>query len=135
MPGPAAALEATVIASAALVLEELRSLNPQFVMAGDRNIWIVKPGYKSRGRNIALFDSLEGFQRHIDREQSWVAQKYIERPLLIRSRKFDIRQWVMATDMNPLTIWMYDECYLRFSAEDYDDQRLDNVYVIKTGLV
>jgi tubulin monoglycylase TTLL3/8 len=133
VPGPAAALEATVVASAAKVLEQLRSLDPQFGMAGDRNIWIVKPGCKSRGRNIALFDSLEGIHRHIDREQSWVAQKYIERPLLIRSRKFDIRQWVLVTDMDPLTIWMYDECYLRFSAEDYDDQRLDNVYVHLTN--
>jgi tubulin monoglycylase TTLL3/8 len=114
-------------------LEQLRKGDPQFAMAGDRNVWIVKPGCKSRGRNIALFDSLEGISKHIDREQSWVAQKYIERPLLIKNRKFDIRQWVLVTDMNPLTIWLYDECYLRFSAEDYDRERLDNVYVHLTN--
>lgn len=126
-------LDPTVLTSVSQVLEELRKLDPQFSMSGDQNIWIVKPGCKSRGRNIALFDTTEGINKHIDREQSWVAQKYIEQPLLIRNRKFDIRQWVLVTDMNPLTIWIYDESYLRFSAEDYSSERLDNVYVHLTN--
>jgi tubulin monoglycylase TTLL3/8 len=50
---------------------------------------------------------------------TFVAQKYIENPLLIDSKKFDIRQWVMIQDYNPPKIWFYDECYIRFCADDY----------------
>ena len=60
----------------------------------------------------------------IGKNISWVAQKYIEKPLLIRKRKFDIRQWVLLTDFKPFRVWVYEECYVRFCAEEYTSQNL-----------
>ena len=100
-----------------------------------KNMWIVKPAAKSRGRGICAFNDLPKLLKYIEAGSGfsgqWVVQKYMENPLVIAKRKFDLRQWVVVTNWNPLTIWFYDECYARFSVQDYstDDSSMDNTYV------
>lgn len=48
-------------------------------------------------------------------------------------KKFDIRQWVMVTDWNPLTVWIYKESYVRFSPVDYDHSNVNNKYMHLTN--
>ena len=59
--------------------------------------------------------------------------KYIENPLILCKKKFDIRQWVLVTDWNPLTIWIYQECYIRFSPIDYDITKLNDKFMHLTN--
>lgn len=37
----------------------------------------------------------------------------------IVNRKFDIRLWVLVKSCSPLVVYVYDEGYLRITAEDY----------------
>ncbi|KAK9511138.1 hypothetical protein O3M35_005758 [Rhynocoris fuscipes] len=102
-------------------LETLRKFCTQMDMDGTNNLWIVKPGAKSRGRGIVLLTKLEDIVHRVSvfsaNEPRYVVQKYIEKPLLIYHTKFDIRQWFLVTSAYPLTIWMYKECYLRFCSQ------------------
>ena len=112
------------------ILSILEKNLPQYKLNGYRNIWIMKPSNLSRGRGVTCVDSLSPIEQSLSatNESGLIVQKYIENPLIIMNRKFDIRQWVLVTCLNPLTIWMWKEPYIRFGAEDYKMEDLNNIY-------
>ena len=110
-------------------MANLRSKFPQMGIDGERNIWIVKPAGSSRGRGITLFKNLvEIIDLTKQIETQYIVQKYIESSLIMKARKFDLRQWVLVTNWNPLEIWMYAEPYVRFPASDFDMENISNRY-------
>jgi tubulin monoglycylase TTLL3/8 len=112
------------------ILEELKKKLPQYKLNGSHNIWILKPSNLSRGRGVTCVDSLEPIEQSLmgTNDTGVVVQKYIENPLIIYNRKFDIRQWVLVTSLSPLVIWMWKEPYIRFGAEDYALEDINNIY-------
>ena len=111
------------------LLNKISKILPQYKMNGYHNIWIMKPSCLSRGRDIQCINSLSKIKKNIaENNINYVLQKYIENPLIIHNKKFDIRQWVLITSIHPLTIWKWEEPYFRFSAENYDINNISNIY-------
>ncbi|XP_030555919.1 tubulin glycylase 3B [Drosophila novamexicana] len=113
---------------AAQYLDQIESLRQDYCWDGCRNLWILKPGYQSRGIGIVIRSSLDEILQWTSNNQNrkYIVQKYIERPYLIYRTKFDIRQYMLLTiSESQVTIWTYRDCYLRFSSQEFtmDDLR------------
>ena len=67
------------------------------------------------------------------KSRSYVIQKYIERPLLIRNRKFDIRTWVLVT--HEMKVYFFKEGYIRTSSTPYslEDEAINKVDIHLTN--
>jgi hypothetical protein len=72
-----------------------------------KTIWIVKPGENTnRGCGIQVCKDLPAIRDIISntnvngQKRSYIVQKYIEKPLLYKNRKFDIRCFTIMTTVN-----------------------------------
>lgn len=109
-------------------LESSTSQSTKFIN-GSRSLWIAKPSGLSRGRGIRVVSDLDEIKATFySADCQWLVQKYIESPLLVSDRKFDIRQWVMVMSWDPLDVWFYDDSYLRLSVDQYDMDCTANLF-------
>lgn len=112
-----------------------------------KNIWIVKPGENSnRGNGIQVCSSLQEINNIVrtcrprqeasnvdtamkvedNQRKTFIVQKYIDRPLLINQRKFDIRAFGLMTSTNGLLKgYFYEDGYIRTSSKEYTSRSND----------
>ena len=114
-------------------------------------IWIMKPIGKAQGKGIFLFNKLaqinewkkdHRWKSDNPQAESYVVQRYIENPMLVGGKKFDLRIYVLVTSYSPLTVYMYRAGFARFSSYRYNTNaknlgdnyvHLTNVAIQKTG--
>ncbi|XP_026332622.1 tubulin glycylase 3A-like [Hyposmocoma kahamanoa] len=126
----------TMISYAKRLLKRILKLRPQLRCEGCSNIWIVKPSECFNGRGIILSSKLDKVLDVVtNSRKECIIQKYIEAPLLVYERKFDIRQYFLITNTHPLKIWMYQDCVIKFCSQKYSLKNLHESIHITTQAV
>lgn len=109
--------------------------------------WILKPCGKSQGAGIFLINKLSKLkkwsreskkylQHHLTSKDTYVISRYIDNPLLIGGKKFDVRIYVLVTSFRPLKAYMFRNGFCRFCTMKYDSSvtELDNMYIHLTNV-
>eukprot|EP00826_Nyctotherus_ovalis_P022823 TRINITY_DN17623_c0_g1_i1.p1 TRINITY_DN17623_c0_g1~~TRINITY_DN17623_c0_g1_i1.p1 ORF type:complete len:259 (+),score=52.65 TRINITY_DN17623_c0_g1_i1:592-1368(+) len=93
------------------------------------NLWLLKSANLNRGRGVHIFQSLSELKRLLmeycrgessnnkQKSFAFILQKYIEAPLLIHDRKFDIRVWILIT--REMDCYLFKEGYIRTSSTKF----------------
>lgn len=108
--------------------------------ANAASIWIMKPLDKCQGKGIYLVHQLPEVRRRLQEAQyessDYLISRYIERPLLIGGRKFDLRLFVLVTSFRPLRAYLYNDGFCRVCSERYTNHfdTLQNRYVHLTNV-
>jgi len=90
-------------------------------------MWLVKPANENQGKGIKIFNDVDQIVRFLESSLKftyWVIQKYLEKPLLFKGRKFDVRIWAFA--QSNLDFYFYDTGYIRTSSEEYAAKTSNN---------
>lgn len=92
-----------------LIPRDLQELKRNF---DKHKFWIVKPPSAARGIGIKVAHSW----KQIPKKKYMIVSRYIDKPLLIQERKFDLRIYVLVPSVLPLTLFMFEEGIARFAS-------------------
>lgn len=108
--------------------------------------WIMKPTNNAQGKGIFLVNKLKQIQKWANTsklpfqaqmtKEAYVICRYIDRPLLVGQKKFDLRIYVLVTSYKPLKVWLSSLGFARFCNEKYssDSSELDNMMMHLTNV-
>ena len=66
----------------------------------------------------------------------YLVQRYVENPLLVNSKKFDVRCYVVIKGVDPIEAYLCEEGLARFCTQNYkkpDNMNLRNMYMHLTN--
>ena len=117
-------------------LEEFRTVDD--AKKSRHKTFILKPDAGCQGKGISLvqderqackaLDSLGGGGENVGRTRApVVAQRYLDRPLLIDGYKFDLRVYALVLCADPLRIFLFDDGLARFCTEKYEAPKSSNL--------
>lgn len=73
--------------------------------------WIMKPSSKAQGKGIFLINKLSQIKKWASSKWGgiqYIISTYIDRPLLIGGKKFDLRLYVLVTKYRPLKVYVHE---------------------------
>eukprot|EP00928_Gymnodinium_smaydae_P064365 TRINITY_DN4770_c1_g1_i2.p1 TRINITY_DN4770_c1_g1~~TRINITY_DN4770_c1_g1_i2.p1 ORF type:complete len:711 (+),score=135.18 TRINITY_DN4770_c1_g1_i2:43-2133(+) len=109
-------------------------------------VWILKPARGLGGNGIELVQGATELRERLfpqARDMSvetakapirdgWVIQQYVERPLLLAGRKFDMRAYCLVARTDP-HLWFFHAGYCKVALEEYDVSKLDDRFMHLTN--
>jgi tubulin polyglutamylase TTLL9 len=107
-------------------------------------LWIMKPVSRCQGRGIFVVDRVARVaswkkandEREPDKKEIYVVSKYIENPMLIGGKKFDLRIYALVLSYSPFKVYLHRGGFARFSASRYtnDKESMKDLYVHLTNV-
>lgn len=97
--------------------------------------FIVKPSKGKGGKGIFLIKKFSDLHK-IQSLNEYIIQKYIENPILVGGKKFDLRVYLVLKSIKPLEAYICEEGLARFCTNNYkkpDYMNLKNVYMHLTN--
>lgn len=67
------------------------------------------------------------------RTKSALVQRYVDKPYLIKGKKFDLRIYCLVTGVDPLRVYIHEEGLTRFSTADYSLKNTKNRFAHLTN--
>ena len=95
-------------------------------------IWIVKPTNRSQGKGIFLVNKLLHMNKWLREKNAeednnpFIVSKYVDKPLLIGGRKFDLRLYCLVLSYRPLVAYLHAQGFARFCVLKYSMTAIDD---------
>jgi tubulin polyglutamylase TTLL11 len=96
----------------------------------EKQICIAKPTAGSQGDGIYIirnYRELPFVKNGFIENRDYVVQTYLDKPLLIDKKKFDLRLYVLISSVNPFIAYLNSEGLARFCTEDYQAPNDSNI--------